>query len=272
MEHSAATFATYEGRMPRMSWKVDGTGASGAHFVAWQRLLQNENTTESSRFKECHKDLLAELAQLSGDLAEVQQSIKAVEDNRDRFHLSDAQLATRKDFLAASQMAHQEINSSLSSAAVQNKFDEDRRQALLRNQRQAKETAERNLAQESKAFLEEQRLLQKQLLAQQEDELQALEKGAQRLGQVAYTINGEIESQQKLLDELNQDIEKEMERMDVVTKGMGALLKTSNKPHRPRLIGHAPYIIVHLFSRAQIYAVGGAIVLFVILVFLILNT
>ena len=106
-----------------------------------------------------------------------------------------------------------------------------------------------------------------------------------------------------------------MERMDVVTKGMGALLKTSNKPHRPRLIGHAPYIIVHLFSRcgvpglervrdiphptvidrmheagrqnsvclsfvckhairqamrercarAQIYAVGGAIVLFVIL-------
>jgi len=218
----------------------------------WQRLLQNENTTESSRFKECHKELLSELAQLSGDLAEVQQSIKAVEDNRDRFHLSDAQLATRKDFLAASQMAHQEIHSSLSSAAVQSKFDEDRRQALLRNQRQAKETAERNLAQESKAFLEEQRLLQKQLLAQQEDELQALEKGAERLGQVAYTINGEIESQQKLLDELNQDIEKEMERMDVVTKGMGALLKTSNK--------------------AQIYAVGGAIVLFVILVFLILNT
>ena len=29
-----------------------------------------------------------------------------------------------------------------------------------------------------------------------------------------------------------------MERMDVVTKGMGALLKTSNKPHRLRLIGH----------------------------------
>ncbi|CAE7932700.1 SYP61 [Symbiodinium sp. KB8] len=157
-----------------------------------------------------------------------------------------------RTIVGTSQMAHQEINSSLSSAAVQNKFDEDRRQALLRNQRQAKETAERNLAQESKAFLEEQRLLQKQLLAQQEDELQALEKGAQRLGQVAYTINGEIESQQKLLDELNQDIEKEMERMDVVTKGMGALLKTSNK--------------------AQIYAVGGAIVLFVILVFLILNT
>ena len=53
MEHSAATFATYEGRrvlgsgslhgeiehdrlpgrMPRMSWKVDGTGASGAQAI-----------------------------------------------------------------------------------------------------------------------------------------------------------------------------------------------------------------------------------------------
>ena len=144
--------------------------------------------------------------------------MEAVEDNRDRFHLSDAQLATRKDHrryqpespvelslrifwlpvrplegrsswvrllvercvhnsfgdrclrkiraaFSRGQMAHQEINSSLSSAAVQNKFDEahchdsrlrhqrasscrakcheDRRQALLRNQRQAKETAER---------------------------------------------------------------------------------------------------------------------------------
>ncbi|CAE7462782.1 STX6 [Symbiodinium natans] len=218
----------------------------------WQRLLQSENTAESRLFKDCHKELQSELAQLSGDLAEVQQSIKAVEDNRERFRLSDAQLTARKDFLAASQAAHQEVQSSLSSIAVQNKLDEDRKQVLLRNQRQAKETEERQLAQESKAFLEEQRLLQKQLLAQQEDELQALEKGAQRLGQVAYTINGEIESQQRLLDELNQDIEKEMERMDVVTKGMGALLKTSNK--------------------AQIYSVGGAIVLFVILVFLILNT
>mmetsp|Transcript_14910 Transcript_14910/g.27984 ORF Transcript_14910/g.27984 Transcript_14910/m.27984 type:complete len:469 (-) Transcript_14910:131-1537(-) len=27
MEHSAASFATYEGRMPRMSWRIDGTGA-----------------------------------------------------------------------------------------------------------------------------------------------------------------------------------------------------------------------------------------------------
>ncbi|CAJ1344894.1 unnamed protein product, partial [Effrenium voratum] len=116
---------------------------------------------------------------------------------------------------------------------------------LLKRQKQAEETQQRQIAQESKAFLEEQRLLQRQLLAQQEDELEVLEKGAQRLGQVAHTINGELESQAKLLDELNQDIEKELERMDVVTKGMGTLLKTSNK--------------------AQIYSVGGAIVLFVIL-------
>ncbi|CAK9069178.1 unnamed protein product [Durusdinium trenchii] len=225
----------------------------------WQRLLQAENTAESRKFqasnsvqKDLQKELAAELSQLSLDLAEVDASIKAVEDNRDRFHLSDAQLTARKEFLAVSQAAHREIHVSLSSPAAKNKIDEDQKQMLLKRQKQAEETQQRQLAQESKAFLEEQRLLQKQLIAQQEDELQILEQGAQRLGQVAHTINGELESQQKLLEELNQDIEKEMERMDVVTKGMGTLLKTSNK--------------------AQIYSVGGAIVLFVILVFLILNT
>eukprot|EP00438_Fugacium_kawagutii_P017543 Skav232048 [mRNA] locus=scaffold6250:63317:65197:+ [translate_table: standard] len=67
------------------------------------------------------------------------------------------------------------------------------------------------------------------------DELLLLEQGAQRLGQ--------------------------MERMDVVTKGMGTLLKTSNKQSL-----HVATTAVLGPVLAQIYSVGGAILLFVILV------
>mmetsp|Transcript_58404 Transcript_58404/g.94479 ORF Transcript_58404/g.94479 Transcript_58404/m.94479 type:complete len:246 (-) Transcript_58404:34-771(-) len=218
----------------------------------WLRLLDAENTAESRRFQDLHTELAGELQQLGYDLGEVDRSIQAVEQQRERFHLSDAQLATRKDFLAASTAAQKEVQGSMAGQAARSKMEEDRKRVLLSRQSQAQEQQQSRLAQESKAFHEEQRLLQRQLLASQEDELEALERGTQRLGQVAYTINGELESQQKMLDDLNEDIGREMERMDVVTKGMGALLKTSNK--------------------GQIYMVGGAILVFFILVFLILNT
>eukprot|EP00931_Biecheleriopsis_adriatica_P004199 TRINITY_DN105903_c0_g1_i1.p1 TRINITY_DN105903_c0_g1~~TRINITY_DN105903_c0_g1_i1.p1 ORF type:complete len:249 (-),score=92.29 TRINITY_DN105903_c0_g1_i1:51-797(-) len=218
----------------------------------WHRLLETENTAESSSFKDLEADLRSELTHLGEDLAEVETSIRAVESNREQFPVSDETLAARKDFLAASHAAVSDVRSSISSTYVQAKLEDDRKRLLLKKQRQAEEDQQRHLAQESKAFLEEQRMLQKQLIAQQEDELDAIGRGAQRLGQVAATINGELASQQQLLEELNQDIDKEMERMDAVTKGMAKLLKTSNK--------------------GQIYAVGGAILLFVILVFLILNT
>ncbi|CAE8581960.1 unnamed protein product [Polarella glacialis] len=218
----------------------------------WLRLLETENTSESRSFQEIHRELTGELQQLVSDLGEVERSIKAVEENRQRFHLSDAQLAARKDFWAASTAAQKDLQSSVTGQAARSKMDGDRKRTLLVRQDQAQEQQQQRLTQESKAFHEEQRLLQRQLLASQEDELEALERGTQRLGQVAYTINGELESQQKLLDELNEDVGREMERMDVVTKSMGALLKTSN--------------------RGQIYMVGAAILLFLILVFLILNT
>jgi len=218
----------------------------------WLRLLDAENTAESRRFQDLHTELAGELQRLGYDLGEVDRSIQAVEQQRERFHLSDAQLATRKDFLAASTAAQKEVQGSMAGQAARSKMEEDRKRVLLSRQSQAQEQQQSRLAQESKAFHEEQRLLQRQLLASQEDELEALERGTQRLGQVAYTINGELESQQKMLDDLNEDIGREMERMDVVTKGMGALLKTSNK--------------------GQIYMVGGAILVFFILVFLILNT
>merc|ERR1711920_655852 len=62
----------------------------------------------------------------------------------------------------------------------------------------------------------------------QEQELVELSKTTQRLGQTAQVINQELRQQQQILDELNDDMEREMEKMDFLTKGMGRLLKTNN--------------------------------------------
>merc|ERR1712032_38990 len=77
-------------------------------------------------------------------------------------------------------------------------------------------------------FLQEQQVLQRQLIEGQDQELVELSKTTQRLGQTAQVINQELRQQQQILDELNDDMEREMEKMDFLTKGMGRLLKTNN--------------------------------------------
>eukprot|EP00438_Fugacium_kawagutii_P017542 Skav232047 [mRNA] locus=scaffold6250:62122:62934:+ [translate_table: standard] len=80
----------FSGSDPRleMNWKLL------SERLRWQKLLQSENTAESRKFQDLQKELGVELSNLSGDLAE------AVEENRERFHLSNAQLAARKDRIA----------------------------------------------------------------------------------------------------------------------------------------------------------------------------
>eukprot|EP00933_Yihiella_yeosuensis_P015518 TRINITY_DN13501_c3_g1_i1.p1 TRINITY_DN13501_c3_g1~~TRINITY_DN13501_c3_g1_i1.p1 ORF type:complete len:248 (-),score=47.68 TRINITY_DN13501_c3_g1_i1:107-850(-) len=246
MSSSTDPFDVAKDHVERMVQKVRGMGKE------WHRLLETENTAESRRFQDLHSEIVGEVQQLAYDLDEIEGSIKAVEENRDRFHLSDEALRERKDFLISSRKAISDVKASLSGQLAKTKMEEDRRRALTNRQHKDQQDQQRRIEQESSAYIEEQKKLQRQLISQQEDELDALSKGTLRLGQVAQTINGELESQQKILDELNQDMDREMERMDVVTKGMASILKTSNRTH--------------------IYMVGGAILLFFILIFLILNT
>jgi len=222
----------------------------------WRRLLETENTAESQRFQDLQAELLGELQQLDYDLQEVDGSISTVEENRARFALDDAQIASRKAFLQRSRQVHQEVRSSLESSRARGKLEDDRRKALQSRREEARriEERERNKREEvdTDYYLQEQQQLQRQLLDDQDQELAELSKTTQRLGQTAQVINQEIISQQKMLEELNEDMDREMEKMDFLTKGMGRLLKTNN--------------------TWQIYLIGGMILLFALMLSLIIWT
>lgn len=222
----------------------------------WRRLVETENTADSQRFKGLHAELLGELQQLEYDLQEVDVSISTVEENRSRFALDDTQIASRKAFLQRSRAVHQEVKSSLDSSKTRAKMDDDRRQLLQTIRNEAVRTEERERSRQGEIntdfYLQEQQLLQRQLLESQDQELIELSKTTQRLGQTAQVINQELQSQQKMLDELNDDMDREMEKMDFLTKGMGRLLKTNN--------------------WWQVYLIVGLILIFALLLVLIIWT
>jgi len=66
------------------------------------------------------------------------------------------------------------------------------------------------------------------------------------------TINGELQTHVKMLEELNEDIDEQTHRMGILMKGVSAVLKTSNK--------------------CQTFGLIGLILLFVVEVWLMFNT
>mmetsp|Transcript_124946 Transcript_124946/g.347880 ORF Transcript_124946/g.347880 Transcript_124946/m.347880 type:complete len:248 (+) Transcript_124946:126-869(+) len=195
----------------------------------WRRLLDAENTAESQKFQELHVELLGELQQLDYDLQEVNRSIVTVEENRERFRLSDEQLEGRRRFMQASRAAHREIQEEMGGRRTAAKMEDDRRQTLLAQKSRQEREQQRQAELEDEAFRREQQALQRQLIESQEDELNQLSKTTEMLGVTAHTINVELEGQQRMLDELNLDIDMETQKMSGIMKGAGQVLKTSNK-------------------------------------------
>jgi len=218
----------------------------------WKKLLERENTAESKQFKDLHAEINGELQLLNYDLQEVERSIQTVEQNRQKFHLDDSQLAARRAFVAKSRAAHKEVQGDLNGQQAKSKMENDQRQALLSHKSKEQEQQQRRNAREAEVLFEQEQMLQRQLKNQQEDELVELSKATQRVGQVAKTINGELQLQQQLLEELNEDIDEQTHRMNAVMKGVGTLLKTGN--------------------RYQIYSLLGLIGIFLLLVFLIFGS
>lgn len=71
----------------------------------------------------------------------------------------------------------------------------------------------------SRAFLER----------EQDEHLDDLHNSASRLGAIADTINIEIEEQNRLLDDLDTDLDKTMNNMEGALKRMDKLFKTNNR-------------------------------------------
>eukprot|EP00928_Gymnodinium_smaydae_P092961 TRINITY_DN76971_c0_g1_i1.p1 TRINITY_DN76971_c0_g1~~TRINITY_DN76971_c0_g1_i1.p1 ORF type:complete len:285 (-),score=79.85 TRINITY_DN76971_c0_g1_i1:113-856(-) len=218
----------------------------------WKSLLTSENTAKSKQFQVLHEDIVGELKQLEYDFQDIAATISMVEENRAKFQFDDAEIARRKDFVRTSRSVVKEISDSVAQA--QAKINNDRRE-LLTSQQNANRAAEeqRNRAyRDNQDALERQRQEQVQIVATQDEALNELSKSAQRLGETARVINVELHQQAQMLEELDEDIDRDIEKLNFVMKRMGRLLKTGDSK-----------------QLCLIVALGA---LFVVLLFLVINT
>lgn len=219
----------------------------------WKRLLHSENTARSQRFQHLHAEILAELQNTDYDLQDITATISMVEDNRARFNMAEAEIKSRKDFVSRSRVSVREMHDSVAGTAASAKIEADKRQILTTRHNESKAAHDRQgqVTKDNDAFLDRERQTQQRIMEQQDETLDQIASSAHRLQGAANTISIELKEQQAMLEQLDDDIDKETEKLNFVMKRIGRLLQTGDSK--------------------QICLIVALFILMIVLIFLVIN-
>jgi len=158
--------------------------------------------------------------------------------------VDDREVGNRKAFVRASRVTVREIQDNITGRSAMAKIDSDKRLALGTGSnagsaasRAAGEEQKARVARDNQDFLDNQSQDQTQIVRQQDNDLTLLSQSAQRLGETARTINTELRDQERMLQELDDDIDREAEKLNFVMKRMGRLMQTSDNKQLCLIIG-----------------------------------
>ncbi|CAD7965477.1 unnamed protein product [Amoebophrya sp. A120] len=190
------------------------------------------SSSSSSSSAKIGNDILSEIKQLQYDLQDVETTIGIVEANPSKFKVDQRELKSRKDFLQKTDAALKELVVSTQSAirALEASSgagsSSSNAHAVGKNRSDLISPLDRR--REMDDFVQTGTQQQKQLVAKQDEQLNELSKCTERLNQTALVINTELNEQARMLTELDEDIDRETEKMNFVMRRLGILMKTSN--------------------------------------------
>jgi chromosome segregation ATPase len=194
-------------------------------FRKWDGILSGESSSSSS-FSDYTRGLLEDVDRLEEDLAVIDSSIRVVEANPTRFSLRVGELDNRKQWSAVQHRLCADLRSKLNGPQAKAKMDADKKKVAAS---EAEELRRKKLAEDSNhSSIGASKQVHQQIVHQQDETLTELARVTDRLGQTALVINTELQDQQRLLTELDRDIDRQQEKMNYVMGKMAKLLKTND--------------------------------------------
>merc|ERR1712054_455171 len=193
-----------------------------AIFTRWQELLKNPNTAENDEFDWTTSELISNLKSIEGDLAALDETVSIVEKNLGRFNLDAENIELRKRFIDDTRMRIQNIRSAIDHPTTHQKMERDRRAALqLGNATNTAAELRGNL------ILEDEKMEQQQLMAEQDEMMGEIGESVDRLQQVSLDMNAELVSQNRMLEDTAKNSADLLDRVKVSSKKLTDLLEKS---------------------------------------------
>ncbi|ETI35562.1 hypothetical protein, variant 18 [Phytophthora nicotianae] len=171
-----------------------------------------------------------------------------VEANRTKFeHIDAAEIASRKAFVAATRKELQAVSAEISTDAVKTRIRKEERK-LMQSAKSSTSFRSNLTGQErNEHFLEEETQRQQQIMQEQDQSLAGLHSDITRLHGVTVEISSEVKSQNKMLDDLTDDVEEAQERMNFVMGRLSKMLKTKDKCQLGLILFLVAVLIVMVF-------------------------
>ena len=181
-------------------------------------------------------------------LRDVNVAVQAVESNREKFpNIDDAQLFERKSLVETSRGRINHAKDEMNSESVKDKLLVDERNRAVRRSGDgllgAKDDAER----QNTAYIFDNQAQTSLLMQQQDETLDELGVVVVRVGEMAGAIHEEIGHQNKMLDELDQDMTNAEEELGLVMGKLAKFLNTKDRWQLRTILALALTVVVLLF-------------------------
>lgn len=198
-------------------------------------------------YKDSKRRLKRQLKIVESTLRDVHKTVQAVENDRDKFaHIDDSQLFDRKALVETSRSRIQHAKNEMNSEKVKKKMLVDEKHKAIRRSGDGLLGAKNDLERQNTDFILDSQAQSSLLMQEQDETLDELGNAVSRVGEMAEQINEETGQQNKMLEQLDEDMANAEEELGLVMGKMAKFLGTKDR-WQLRIIFTLMLIVVILF-------------------------
>ena len=204
-----------------------------------------DTSVNAAEIKDAKKQLKRHIKQGESTLKDLQTTVRMVEKKRETFSdIDDTELYDRKNFIGSCTERIKQAKDGMNSQKVKTKFLKDERAKSKRRLGLADTKSEDN---EEASFITNNHAGAQLMMEQQDETLDELDDAVVRVGHMAENIHDELGQQNKMLTDLEDDLENAEAELGLVVGKLAKMLKTKSKWQLGTIMALSLILIVLLF-------------------------
>lgn len=217
-------------------------------YAKWRAILEAKDSPASKELPSLTHQIEAAVATAEKSLKFLEETIVMVEANRAKFeHIDTAEIASRKAFVASTRKELKAVSAEISTDVVKARIRKEERKLMQPAKSSTSFRSNLTGEERNERFLEDETQRQQQVMREQDQSLAGLQTDITRLHGVTVEISNEVKNQNKMLDDLTDDVEEAQERMNFVMGRLSKLLKTKDKCQLGLILFLVAVLVVMIF-------------------------
>ncbi|KAF9916844.1 Syntaxin-6 [Lobosporangium transversale] len=218
-------------------------GNASTLYESWKRILQTVTSAENEELQKTKEELSQILTNIEQDLEDLDDAVKAVTENPQKFNLTTRESNARKQFVDQTRRKVLDMKTKLEKPVKVGDAQLDRL-ALLEDSAGSsspkgyqKPTRRENMMYSNSKFVEQEAIQQQILMQEQDQQLDSVMHTVLNIREIATTMNGELQDQTMLLDDLDEHVDRTSGNLQKAMRRMNRFIKQNEESASSCCIG-----------------------------------